>query len=120
VTGIQPGTRRVVVQTESLTPHLSEAVHDLLPDATILSVSEDCTATRVHPLGAEDTPAGAEDSLPSLFREFLAGVKVKNARAEKVLGAFDVLIGRGAEEAPIPFPEERVLEGIQAPGKAES
>jgi exonuclease SbcD len=111
---------RVIVQTESLTPHLSEAVHELLPNATILSVSEDCAATRVRALSAEDNPGGAEDSLPFLFREFLAGVKVKNASAEKVLGAFDVLIGRGAEEAPIPFPEERVLEGTQATEKVES
>src|SRR2546429_560464 len=44
----------VVVRTESVTPNLSHQLADLLPDALLLNVREDCAATRVPVLTEAD------------------------------------------------------------------
>ena len=64
---------RVVVQTEQPTPDLAERVRELLPQATILDVVEDCAATRVEPLTRSATEQSAEESLADLFHEYLSG-----------------------------------------------
>jgi DNA repair protein SbcD/Mre11 len=100
---------RVVIETETITPDLSERVRELLPRATLLSVDEDCAATRVRPLDAQDASADHDAPLPLLFHEFLETTAVKGAAADKVLEVFGRLVQAAEDEATPTFTEEEAL-----------
>ena len=101
---------RVVVQTEEITPDLSDRVRALLPRATLVSVDEDCAATRVRPLDAQDAQGDEEAPLPVLFHEFLETATVKDAAADKVLDAFRRLEQATEDDAAsVVFEEELSL-----------
>lgn len=100
---------RVVIRTETPTPNLSEQVRELLPNATLLSVGEDCVATRIKALGHSDTNELEEAALGTLFEAFVGTTKIKNARADKVLDVFSRLVEGAEEGAPVTFQEEAAL-----------
>lgn len=101
---------RVVVETETITPDLSERVRTLLPHATLLSVDEDCAATRVRPLDAQDARGAEETPLPLLFHEYLETATVKGANANRILDVFGRLAQATEDDAPVPaFGEEAAL-----------
>lgn len=101
---------RVIVETETVTPDLSDRVRALLPRATLVSVGEDCIATRVTPLDASDVQHAEEAPLPVLFHEFLATAPVKGADANKVLDVFRRLVQAAEDDtAAPPFGEEAAL-----------
>lgn len=100
---------RVVIRTETPTPNLSDRVRELLPNATLLSVGEDCAATRIKPVGQNDGDDLEEAALGTLFQAFVGTAKVKNARADRVLEVFSRLVEGAEEEGAVTFPEETTL-----------
>jgi exonuclease SbcD len=101
---------RVVVETDHPTPDLSEQVRALLPRATLVSVDEDCAATRILSLDSQDALGDEEAPLPILFHEFLTTATVKEAAADKVLEAFQRLEHATQDDAtPLVFEEEMAL-----------
>lgn len=108
---------RVVVETETLTPDLSEKVRELLAHATLISIDEDCAATRVRPVDAEHVRSDDDAPLPTLFHQFLETAPVKGAAADKVLDVFTRLVQAADDDAPVAFDEETAL---QAPLPAEA
>ena len=104
---------RVVVETEEITPDLSERVRALLPHATLVSVDEDCAATRVHPLDEQDARGDEEKPLPILFHEYLETATVKDAAADKILDVFRRLEVAAQHDAASPEFEEEIA--LRAP-----
>jgi len=101
---------RIVVETETITPDLSERVREMFSRATLLSVDEDCAATRVRPLDARDGGTDDDAPLPTLFHEFLETTAVKGAAADKILDVFGRLVQSAEDEATATFDEEAALQ----------
>jgi exonuclease SbcD len=100
----------VVVRTESVTPDLSQRVADLLPDALLLHVQEDCAATRVRVLTDADDEPDSEPTFPELFREFIAARGTRSGSADRVTRYFDDLLAAVEDEEPVQLPDVDGLE----------
>ncbi|MEZ4300110.1 MAG: exonuclease SbcCD subunit D [Polyangiaceae bacterium] len=98
----------VTVNTESPVADLSERVREMLPEATILQVTEVCAARKVVALKREDAQA-KEPTFEELFQEYLAAHGTKSAPADKVVAAFATLLSAVANEEKVHFPEEDLL-----------
>ena len=109
-TTVQDEIVRVVVQTETHTPQLSEMVAAMMPRATIMEVVEESADRRLAIL--DDTgPAasGDEPHFSELFAEFLREEGTRGAKADLVLHTFHELIAGVEEETRVEFPEEAAL-----------
>jgi DNA repair protein SbcD/Mre11 len=82
----------VVVRTEAPDPDLSRRLADLLPDAVLLNVQEDCAATRVRVLTGDDAADHGEPTFRELFRGYLAATGTRSGSADRVIGYFDDLL----------------------------
>ncbi len=100
----------VVVRTETVTPDLSHRVAELLPEAVLLNVQEDCAATRVRVLTEADAPGDREPSFQELFREFVGARGTRAGSAERVVRCFDDLLAAVVQEEPAQVPEVDQLE----------
>lgn len=101
-----------VVRTESTTPDLSQRLVELLPEAVLLNVQEDCAATRVRVLTEADTADGREPTFRELFRDYLATGGTRTGSADRVLRYFDDLLTAAEHEEPFQLPD---LEDLCAP-----
>jgi len=100
----------VVVRTETVTPDLSQRVADLLPDAVLLNVQEDCAATRVSVLTEADTEPDREPTFPELFAGFVAARGTRAGSAGRVTRYFADLLGAVEQEDPTQLPDVDQLE----------
>ena len=100
----------VVVRTETVTPDLSQRVADLLPDAVLLNVQEDCAATRVSVLTEADAEPDREPTFPQLFAEFVAARGTRSGSAGRVTRYFADLLGAVEQEDPAQLPDVDQLE----------
>jgi DNA repair protein SbcD/Mre11 len=96
---------RVTVRTETPTSDLAELLRELCPEAVLLEVNEDCAATRLEVVEAEDVDAEAEPSFEELFRSYLAERGTKGASADRVLKTFETLLHAVEEEEEPELPE---------------
>jgi exonuclease SbcD len=90
----------VIVRTETVTSDLSQRVADLLPDAVLLNVQEDCAATRVRVLTEADATPDREPTFPELFREFIGERGTRAGSADRVARYFDDLLAAVTQEEP--------------------
>jgi DNA repair protein SbcD/Mre11 len=106
---------RVTVSTDEPIPDVAHLLGDLLPDATLVEVNEDCAATRLEVLDASAVDLEAEAGFAELFRAYLAERGTRGARADRVLATFETLIRAvEAEEAPRLAPiDELLLERVR-------
>jgi exonuclease SbcD len=106
---------RVTVRTDESIPDLAHLLGDLLPDATIVEVSEDCAATRLEVVDASTVDVDAEPGFAELFRSYLAERGTRGARADRVLRTFETLIQAvEAEETPrLPEIDELLLRRVR-------
>jgi exonuclease SbcD len=101
----------VRVRTERPLPNVSERVGELLPEATLLDVFEDCAATRLSALTVSQAEATVgEASFVELFRDYLAGTGVRAGSADRVLRTFDALLTAVENEQQVLLPEIDELE----------
>jgi exonuclease SbcD len=100
----------VVVKTETVTPDLSQRVAELLPEAVLLNVQEDCAATRVRVLTEADAAPDREPTFPELFREFVGVRGTRAGSADRVSRYFDDLLAMVAEEEPAGLSDVAELE----------
>src|ERR671938_322049 len=92
---------RVTVCTDDPVPELAHLLGELLPEATLVEVSEDCAATRLPVVEATAVEADAEPGFTELFRSYLAERGTSGPRADRVLETFETLIQAvEAEELP--------------------
>ncbi len=109
-----PGVGRalctVVVRTESVTPDLSQRVAELLPEAVLLNVQEDCAATRVRVLTEADAAGDREPTFEDLFREYVAASGTRAGSADRVLRYFGDLLASVTQDEPAQLPEVDQLE----------
>lgn len=109
---------RVTVDTDTPTPHLGDRVRELLPEAAIVAVEENCSAVRVKVLDSASAAADDEPSLEEMFRDYLAAVGTPGARADHVLTSFATLLDAAAhsetEHDCGPLPEEQLLSAVLA------
>src|SRR5919202_1229203 len=106
---------RVTVCTDEPVPDLAALVAELLPGATVVEVSEDCTATRLEVVEATVTEADAEPGFRELFREYLAERGTRGAQANRVLRTFKTLVQAVETEeiARLPDLDELLLERVR-------
>ncbi|HYZ77199.1 MAG TPA: exonuclease SbcCD subunit D C-terminal domain-containing protein [Gaiellaceae bacterium] len=106
---------RVTVCTDEPVPELAQLVKELLPDATLVEVNEDCAATRLEVVEATADEADAEPGFTELFRTYLAERGTRGAKANRVLKTFETLIQAvEAEEHPrLPDIDELLLERVR-------
>jgi exonuclease SbcD len=107
----------VNVQTETPVADLSEQVRALLPEATVLQVTESCDAKKAVALRKEDVQA-AEPTFEELFREYLAESGTKAASVDRVLATFATLLSAVENEEAIVFPEEALASDSGLAGPA--
>ena len=101
---------RVTVRTEMTTDNLTEVLRELCPDAVFVEVNEDCAATRIEVVEAEEVDADAEPSLSKLFRTYIGEQGTRGADAKEVLKRFEQLLEGVDDEAPLRLPDlDRVL-----------
>jgi DNA repair protein SbcD/Mre11 len=100
----------VVVRTETVTPDLSQRVAELLPEAVLLNVQEDCAATRVRVLTEADAPGDREPTFQELFREFVGARGTRAGSADRVVRCFDDLLAAVEQEEAAQLPEVDQLE----------
>jgi exonuclease SbcD len=100
----------VVVRTESVTPDLSQRLADLLPDAVLLNVQEDCAATRVRVLTDADVDDGREPSFQGLLRDYVVAGGTKGGSADRVLRYFDDLLAAVEQGEPVQLADVDRLE----------
>jgi exonuclease SbcD len=101
----------VVVRTDTVTPDLSQRVAELLPEAVLLNVQEDCAATRVRVLTEADAPGDREPTFQELFREFVGARGTRAGSADRVVRCFDDLLAAVVEEEePAQLPDLDQLE----------
>jgi DNA repair protein SbcD/Mre11 len=107
---------RVTVCTDEPIPDLARLVGELLPDATVVEVSEDCAATRLEVVEATLDEADVEPGFSELFRAYLAERGTRGARADRVLRTFEALVQavEAEEVARLPDLEEALLERVRA------
>jgi exonuclease SbcD len=121
IEGLAPGVGRalctVVVRTQTPTPNLSQRLAELLPEAALLSVQEDCEATRVHVLTEADAGEEHEPTFRELFRDYLAGNGIRAGSGDRVLAYFDGLLTAVEQEEAAELPE---LEQLELPSEAVS
>ncbi len=106
----------VVVRTETVTPDLSHRVAELLPEAVLLNVQEDCAATRVRVLTEADAAGDREPTFQELFREFVATRGTRAGSADRVVRYFDDLLAVVVQEEPVQIPDVDQLELQAEPG----
>jgi exonuclease SbcD len=94
----------VVVRTQTPTPDLSQRLADLLPEATLLSVQEDCEATRVHVLTQADVGDDREPTFKELFRDYLSsnGIRAGSSCSTAVRRPSKYSSTRSLEPAQLP------------------
>jgi DNA repair protein SbcD/Mre11 len=101
----------VRVRTERPLPNISEHISQLLPEATLLDVFEDCAATRLTPLTVSEARAAAsEASFVDLFHDYLAASGVRAGSADRVLRTFRDLLSAVENEQQALLPEIDELE----------
>jgi exonuclease SbcD len=109
IEALAPGVGRalvtVVARTETTVPDLSQRVAELLPEATLLSVQEDCAATRVRVLTAADADEDREPTFRELFREYVAAAGTQRGSADRVVAYFDELLTAVEQEEPPTLPD---------------
>ena len=105
----------VVVRTESVAPDLSHRVAELLPEAVLLSVQEDCAATRVRILTEADAAPDREPTFQELFRDFVALRGTRAGSAERAMRYFDDLLSAVEQEEPAQLPD---VDRLEAPAEA--
>jgi exonuclease SbcD len=96
---------RITVRTEAPTADLAEVLRELLPEAVLLEVTEDCAATRLEIVEATSVDAEAEPSFTELFRSYLAERGTTGASADHVLKTFETLLHAVEEEEEPRLPE---------------
>lgn len=89
---------QLVIQTEEPAVELAAQVAELLPDAVLLEVAEQCAARQSEALRISDLPAEAERPVEELFEAFLAERGVQTSTIEDVRDAFAAL--REGEDLP--------------------
>jgi exonuclease SbcD len=101
----------VTIHTPTHDPNLSAKVRDLLPDATILDVHEQCADQQLDiARPAAEAGPDAEPDMRELFREYLAqGMKTTTVAADRLLETFGLIFDSVEEERPVCFPEEQSL-----------
>ncbi len=114
--GITDELLKVVVDTKTPTPDLSERVQELLPDATLVMVDERCEANRVVVVRSGDI--GSEElSFTALFREYLNEQGTRNVEADRVLRAFEDL-SESVEDERVDLETDDELSGAEEGGDA--
>src|ERR687884_146307 len=83
---------RVTVCTDEPVPDLAALVAELLPGATVVEVSEDCSATRLEVVEATVDEADVEPGFRELFRAYLTERGTRGAEANRVLRTFETLV----------------------------
>src|SRR5256884_626646 len=86
-----------------------------LPEAVLLSVQEDCAATRVRVLTEADAAPDREPTFQELFRDFVALRGTRAGSAERAMRYFDDLLSAVEQEEPAQLPD---VDRLEAPAEA--
>lgn len=105
----------VTVKTDIPMLNLEDRIRELLPEAVLLQVIEDCAARRLTVLHSGDLPADAEPSFSEMFRSFLAEQGTREAEADSVMQTFETLIHAVEQDVEATFPEAAFLEQAETP-----
>lgn len=100
---------KAIIDTETPVRHLTDAVADALPNATVVRVEERCAASQVEVLDRSAAAGREEPELSELFRAYLAEVGTPGTVAADVLATFKDLQATIDLEHLDPLPEEELL-----------
>ena len=106
----------MTVCTDDPVPELAHLLGELLPEATLVEVNEDCAATRLEVVEATVDEADVEPGFRELFREYLAERGTRGAQANRVLRTFETLVQAVETEelARLPDLDELLLERVRS------
>lgn len=95
----------VTVHTEKPIPDLTDLVMEMLPEATVLQVSEQSSRQELKVLRAREASDTSEPTLAELFTEYVGEVGTGAGDAEAVVELFQRSIGSLSHDEEIAFPE---------------
>ncbi|HEX4212119.1 MAG TPA: exonuclease SbcCD subunit D [Candidatus Dormibacteraeota bacterium] len=104
LTRIAPGIGEalclIVVRSERPTPDLGDRIAELMPEATLLDVFEDCSEQRLASLTEADVAEEGATGFAELFHDYLAESGVRSGSADRILRTFESLITAIENEEP--------------------
>ncbi|MEU0785365.1 exonuclease SbcCD subunit D [Streptomyces sp. NPDC006173] len=106
---------KTVIRSEEPIARLGERVAELVPDAIVVDVEEDCAATRATVMTGADATGEDQLDVTAAFSAYLADAGTPGQNADEVVTAFTGLLN--ATDSAVPHsPAERLLaEAIASP-----
>ncbi|MDX3643798.1 exonuclease SbcCD subunit D [Streptomyces sp. MB09-02B] len=91
---------KVLVHTDEPIPRLGERVAELVPDAILVDVDEECAATRATVLTGADAADDSQLDVTAAFSAYLAYAGTRGQNADEVVAAFADLLNTPDTELP--------------------
>ncbi|MFF9795698.1 metallophosphoesterase family protein [Streptomyces bacillaris] len=94
---------KAVIRSDEPVPRLGDRVAELVPQAIVVDVEEDCAATRASVLTGADAADDSKLDITAVFSAYLAEAGTPGQSADEVVAAFaDLLNTPDATSAPSP------------------
>ncbi|MGC5007806.1 exonuclease SbcCD subunit D [Streptomyces sp. NBC_00353] len=106
---------KAVIRSDEPIPRLGARVAELVPDAIVVEVEEECAATRATVLTGADAADDGQLDVTAAFSAYLAGTRTPGQSADEVVSAFASLLNT-PDTVLSPSPAESLLaEAITSP-----
>ncbi|MEV6702228.1 exonuclease SbcCD subunit D [Streptomyces sp. NPDC051453] len=99
---------KATIRSDEPVTRLGDHVADLVPEAILVDVEENCAATRATVLTSADVADTEDPDIPAAFSAYLATTGTPGQRADDVVAAFTELL-HTTEATPPPSPGEQLL-----------
>ncbi|WP_069885930.1 metallophosphoesterase family protein [Streptomyces luteocolor] len=99
---------KAVIRSHEPVPRLGERIAELVPQAVLVDLEEDCAATRATVLTGADAADDGRLDVTAAFSAYLADASTPGQRADEVVAAFTDLLNTPDPAAP-DSPAERLL-----------
>lgn len=106
---------KVLIHSDDPIPRLGERVAELVPDAVLVDVDEECAATRATVLTGSDAAGDGQLDVTAAFSAYLSDTGTPGQHADEVVAAFADLLNTPDTVLPHSPAEHLLAQAIAAP-----
>ncbi|MEU3511571.1 exonuclease SbcCD subunit D [Streptomyces longwoodensis] len=106
---------KAIIRSDEPIPRLGDKVADLVPEAVLVTVEEDCAATRASVLTGADAAGDGQLDITAAFSAYLADTGTPGQSADEVVAAFADLLNAPDSALPASPAEQLLTEALNAP-----
>ncbi|MES9524149.1 metallophosphoesterase family protein [Streptomyces capoamus] len=106
---------KAVIRSDAPVPRLGDKVTELVPQATVVSIEEDCAATRTSALTSADAADDGTVDLTATFGSYLADRGTPGQSTDEVVAAFADLLATPESTLPASPAEQLLTEALATP-----